>query len=321
MGKLKIKKSIKKLIGIVLVLALFISIGIYSAIKIHNQKEYEKTYEYKLSTIGYNQEEIKTILKEFETKEIEYILTQDKNVYYLDIISEKYFIYDNFYEYLDYLKDNLNVSLTKIVETINTNTHKEYYSDTTKTDISKKKLMLVNKYYYLDESYEPEDLVAIPTTYAWGDAGSQRVTKETYDAFLNLWNSAKAEGYYLMVSSSYRTHEKQLTVYNDYKDSRGTEYADSIAARPGYSEHQTGYTLDMFELGKTQKTFHTADSYAWLKENVHKYGFIIRYPEGKEAVTGYSFESWHYRYVGVEAATYIYENDITFDEYYAYFVK
>ena len=177
------------------------------------------------------------------------------------------------------------------------------------------------KYYYLDASYEPGELISIPTTHAWGEYGSQKVNKVTYDAFMNLWNASHDQGYYLMVSSSYRTHKKQEAVYKDYQDSRGTDYADSIAARPGFSEHQTGYTLDMFEMGYTQKTFHTSESYNWLINNAHKYGFILRYPEDKEDITGYSFESWHYRYVGITAATYIYENNITFDEYYAYFVK
>ena len=125
-----------------------------------------------------------------------------------------------------------------------------------------------------------------------------------------------------MVSSSYRTYEKQELVYNDYKNSRGTEYADSIAARPGYSEHQTGYTLDIFEkTNSNQKTFHESTTYLWLKDNAHNYGFILRYPEDKEDITGYSFESWHYRYVGKDIATYIYQNNITFDEYYAYYLK
>ena len=321
MKKLKMKKSIKKLFGIILVLGLFLSIGIYSSIKIYKQKEYEKTNEFKLLNVGYTKEEVKSILDIFENDEIKFIINNEKNNYYLDLTKEKYFIYDYFYEYLDYLNNNLDKPIRNIIEIVNTKTDSEYYTDTEKTDITKEELMLVNKYYYLDELYKPADLVSIPTTYAWGTYGSQQVTKEVYDAFLNMWKASHNAGFYLMVSSSYRTYEKQEAVYNDYKDSYGTEYADSIAARKGFSEHQTGYTLDMFEKGTTQKTFHTTESYQWLLDNAHKYGFILRYPEDKEEITGYSFESWHYRYVGVDAATYIHENKITFDEYYAYFVK
>lgn len=321
MGKLKMKKDVKKYIYIAIIL-LFLSIGIYSGINIYKQKEYEKTNEYKLLEIGYNESDVKTILDKYKKEEVEYILSKDLNNIYLSLINSKYFIYSNFYEYLDYYQNNLDKQIKDIIEIVNTNRNNEYYENTTKTDISKKEKMLVNKYNYLEKDYEPENLVTIPTTYAWGDVGSQKVTQSTYDAFLNMWNDANKEGYYLMVSSSYRTYDKQELVYNNYKNSYGEEYADSIAARPGFSEHQTGYALDIFEKNSSnQKTFHESTAYAWLKDNSYKYGFILRYKENKEDITGYSFESWHYRYVGIDIAKYIYENDITFDEYYAYFLK
>lgn len=321
MKKLKIKKNVKKTILISIIITIFLSIGIHSTIKIYNQKQYEKTYEYKLLVIGYSKDEANKIIDSYKSKEIDYILSNEVNKYYLELLNDKYFIYNNFYKYIDYLKENLDTPIRNIVEIINTNRNKDYYTETEKTDISKKELMLVNKYYYLESDYTPENLVTIPQTYAWGDLGSQKATKETYDAFLNMWKAASLEGHYLMVSSSYRIYDKQLSVYNDYKDSRGTEYADSIAARPGYSEHQTGYTLDIFDKTSTnQHTFFESDAYKWLKDNAHKYGFVLRYPEDKENITGYSFESWHYRFVGKDIATYIYENNITFDEYYAYFI-
>lgn len=320
MKKLKIKKSVKKIFIVLIVFSLFLSIGIYSAIKIHKQKEYEKTNEYKLITLGYSENDTDKILNTFKEKEIEYILNNDVSNIYLNLTKEKYFIYDKFYDYIDYLHTS-NKVLTEVIERVNTNTNKEYYTTTYSTDISKKELMLVNKYYYLDENYEPDNLVTISTTYAWGDAGSQKVTQDTYDAFINMWNASHEQGFYLMVSSSYRTYQKQQAVYDDYRKKQGQDYADSIAARPGHSEHQTGYSLDIFEKGYSQKTFQDSESYAWLQNNAYKYGFIERYTKDKEEITGYSFESWHYRYVGVEAATYIHDNHITFDEYYAYFVK
>ncbi len=320
MAKLKIKSGVKKVAVIVVVLGLFLSIGLYSYIKIKNQKEYEKTYDYKLGLLGYTEEDIKIIKDKFKDKEIAYILDNEKNDLYINLVQEKYFIYDKFYDYLDYQKEEQDKPLREIVERINTNTNKEYYTDPTPTDISKKELMLVNKYNYLDASYTPETLVSVGMDYAYGELGSQKVTEDTYNAFLNMWRASHEAGFYLMVNSSYRTHEKQESVYNEYKK-LGTEYADSIAARPGYSEHQTGYSLDIFEKGTSSSNFHETDSYKWLLENAHKYGFILRYPEDKVDITGYKFESWHFRYVGVEAATYIYENNITFDEYYAYYVK
>ena len=106
MKKLKLKKSIKKIIITLVIVSIFLSIGIYSGIKIHKQKEYEKTYEYKLLTLGYNDDETDKILKNFKEKEIEYLLSNEKNSIYLELIKEKYFIYDYFYEYLDYLNFN-----------------------------------------------------------------------------------------------------------------------------------------------------------------------------------------------------------------------
>ena len=321
MGKRKIKKSVKRLFYISIILILFLTISIYSGIKIYKQKEYEKTYEYKLLQIGYSNEDVKIITSKYKNKEIDYILTNDNNNIYIDILKDKYFIYDNFYDYLEYYQNNLDKPIRNIVEIINTNTDKEYYTDILKTDASKEDLLLVNKYYSLESDYEPDNLVTISTTYSWGEYGSKKATEETYNAYLDMWNAAKENGYYLMVSSSYRNYDKQESVYNEYKEKGGTEYADSYAARPGHSEHETGLALDIFEKNNTrQETFHESDVYLWLKDNAHNYGFILRYPLDKENITGYSFESWHYRYVGKDIATYIYNNGITYDEYYAYFI-
>jgi D-alanyl-D-alanine carboxypeptidase len=321
MKKLKLKKKAKIAIIVIILFIVLIVFGTNTAVKAYKQKQYEKTYEYKLITLGYSKEDANLLEKKLKDKELKYILENKKDKIYIDLLKEKYFIYDYYYKYIDYYNAHLDTNLTKVIEIINTNRDKEYYTDPIKTDYSKKELMLVNKYYHLDNDYTPEDLVTIPTTYAYGDYGSQKVTKSTYDAYVNLWNASHENGYYLMVSSSYRPYERQEIVYNDYQKSKGTEYADSIAARPGFSEHQTGYALDVFEKGTTQKTFQNSESYKWLKENAHNYGFILRYPEDKENITGYSFESWHIRYVGNEAAKIIYENNISFDEYYAYYVK
>lgn len=151
--------------------------------------------------------------------------------------------------------------------------------------------------------------------------GSQKTRKVVYDAFLEMWESANDEtGIWLMVNSSYRDYASQKEVYDNYASSKKSEkYADSIAARPGHSEHETGLALDIFTKTSSNKnTFKDTDAFVWLKENSYKYGFILRYPSDKVDITGYDFESWHYRYVGKDIAQYIYDNNITFDEYYAY---
>ena len=132
--------------------------------------------------------------------------------------------------------------------------------------------------------------------------------------------TAKKEDLKLIVNSSYRDYESQNSVWNNYENYNGEEYADSIAARAGFSEHQTGLALDIITPGATKNTFEETDEFKWLQKNAHKFGFILRYPKGKEDITGYAYESWHYRYVGKETATEIKRLGITFDEYYAYYI-
>lgn len=316
------RKKLKKSVYYVLIIIIFIVIGsIYGNVK-YKEYKYKQTYEYKLISTGYTREEVSEILKNFKEDDYEFFLENEVNKNYIKLTKEKYYLSKNFYKYIDYMNNNKKLDLSTVVRNINIHLDNKFYSTNYKTDISKDNLMLVNKYYLLDESYNPDDLVTISRDYSWGDLGSQVTRKITYDAFLELWQDAKDNGYYLMISSSYRTYNEQKIVYDNYKKKRGEKYADSIAARPGSSEHQTGLTLDIFSKENSNKnTFGDTEVSKWLMNNAYKYGFILRYPEDKVNVTGYNYESWHYRYVGKEAAKYIYDNNITFEEYYAYYVE
>ena len=199
--------------------------------------------------------------------------------------------------------------------------HKWYQLElNTNEDLSM--LMNVNKFYALSETYTPENLKNIGLTYAYDEEGENKLIDYAYDKFLELWQAANDQGFYLMVTSSYRDYESQKEIY-DYRVSNwGERKADETAARPGHSEHQTGLVIDM--TSKTEPladSFTDSEAYKWLKENAYKYGFIERYPEGKTYLTGYSPESWHWRYVGLEAAKTMHDEDITFDEYYAFYVE
>ena len=132
--------------------------------------------------------------------------------------------------------------------------------------------------------------------------------------------AAKNDGISLWNVSGYRSYNTQQSLYNNYKARDGQTKADTYSARPGSSEHQTGLATDICTASSAAH-FENTDKYKWLINNSYKYGFILRYPEGKTYITGYKFEPWHYRYVGVEAATYIHNNNITFEEYHAYFVS
>ena len=285
--------------------------------------KYKHSYEYKLTEIGYSVEEAKQIQKVFKTdKELDYILSIDADEEIINIINEKYFINKNFKKYLKYMNNNKSADAKKIVTTINTHRDQPFYSLDLKTDTSKQELMLVNKYYSLNEDYSPKEIVDVSNKFAWGNNGDIKLEKIAYDAYLKMHEAALKDEIYLMLSSGYRNYEDQDAIYNRYVNYYGTSYAEKNAARAGCSEHQTGLALDIFSKTNTNKaTFYQTTEAKWLKDNAYKYGFILRYDEGKENITGGSYESWHYRYVGIDAAEYIHKNDITFEEYYAYFVE
>ena len=126
--------------------------------------------------------------------------------------------------------------------------------------------------------------------------------------------AAHDEGFYLMVTSSYRDYASQKEIYDYRKATQGERKADETAARPGHSEHQTGLALDV--RSSTHWDNLTDADYEWMLNNSYKYGFIIRYPKNNSTITGYQEEPWHIRYIGVEHATKVHELGITYDEYY-----
>ena len=317
--KLRLKPDIFLYIAVIIVIIILGNKGI-NAYKTH---QYHKTTEYKLITIGYTKKDIKLLSKYYSKKELnKFTKDKKKNKLLLSLMENKYYLHKNLDSYLEYQDLNPNKKLEDVIKEVNIRHNYAYYEGTVKTDTNLNNEMLVNKYYYLTEEYEPDDLVTISTKYSWGTLGSKKIRQEAYDAYLKMHEAANQEGIYLMVNSAYRNYKDQERVYNTYKNNQGEAYADKIAARPGFSEHQTGLALDIFSLkSSTQSTFKDTDAYKWLKDNSYKYGFILRYPEGLVSITGYNFESWHYRYVGVDLAKKIYDSGLTFDEYYAYYIE
>ena len=316
--RFKVKKGVYY---VLIAIVLIICTSLFSVYK-YKEYKYKQTYTYKLLEHGYSEEQVNKLLDNFSEKDYEYFLNNEVNNIYLDIIDRKYYLKKNFYKYIEYMNNNKKLDLDTVIRNINIHLDNNFYEVEYNTDTSKDTSMLVNKFYLLGSDYEPSDLVTISQTYSWGDKGSQKVRKAAYDAFLEMWNAASNDGYYLMVSSSYRSYSEQEIVYENYKKNRGQKYADSIAARPGSSEHQTGLTLDIFSKTNSNKnTFKDTEVAEWLKDNSYRFGFILRYPEELVNVTGYNYESWHFRYVGKEIAKYIYENNISFEEYYAYFIE
>ena len=258
---------------------------------------------------------------DYKMDDIIYIVNNNINYEYStklsDLISAGYFVLENLDRYMNYTeKENID----EIIKYVNSNRDSEYYTNIEDTDVLKNELLIVNKYYKLADDYVPDELVVMDKNY--DNKTNSKLNKVAYEAFKKLSDDARSEGYYIYNNSAYRSYNSQLSIYNSYKNSYGFKYAENIAARPGHSEHQTGLALDVgVRKDKAVGLFENSKEFTWMKENSYKYGFILRYPKGKEDITGYRYEAWHYRYVGVDVATYIYENDITFEEYYAYFVE
>ena len=143
------------------------------------------------------------------------------------------------------------------------------------------------------------------------------MVKVAKEAFESLSAAAKKENLNIIAMSTYRSYDYQTNLYNRYVAQDGKENADTYSGRPGHSEHQTGLAADVYNKTETYTNFERTKEYQWMQEHAHEYGFILRFPENKVDETGYQFESWHYRYVGLEAAKYIKEHNISFEEYFA----
>ena len=159
-------------------------------------------------------------------------------------------------------------------------------------------LLIVNKSYPLDKNYNVDGLTNDVLT------NFEEMKKDATELNLNLY-----------ISSGYKSYDTQDVVYNRYVSQDGKEIADTYSARPGHSEHQSGLA---FDLNTVNDAFSKTDEGKWVSKNAYKYGFIIRYPEGKLDITGYKYESWHLRYVGKELASKLYNNGdwITLEEYF-----
>ena len=180
--------------------------------------------------------------------------------------------------------------------------------------------VLVNKKRKLPENYVPEDLVTLsglPTVLSNPEVNQLR--SAACQALKELFTAAEEEGYELHARSGYRSYYTQASLYSSYVDNYGRAAADMYSAKPGRSEHQTGLSIDITCQAlnyKLDTTFAETEEGKWVAENAHTYGYIIRYPKGKEEITGYAYEPWHIRYLGTELAEKIYESGLTMEEYF-----
>lgn len=179
-------------------------------------------------------------------------------------------------------------------------------------------LVLVNKEYKLSENYVPSKLELISNEFA---NENKYLREEAKVAFETLSKDAKNLGYRVVAVSTYRDYEYQDKLYNMYVEEKGIDYADKCSARPGHSEHQTGLAVDVEGSNRDYDEFENSKEFVWMKENAYKYGFILRYPKGKEKITGFKYEPWHYRYVGLDVAKTIHDEKLTLEEYYDKYIN
>lgn len=179
--------------------------------------------------------------------------------------------------------------------------------------------VMVNKYYRLPENYRPDDLVYPDIPFIFEEMSEKRMVRQPVaEALVSLFDAAKQDGIFLAGVSAFRSEQRQKALYDQYVARDGEEAARTYSAYPGTSEHQTGLAIDVS--GSTgacavKDCFADTDEAKWLANHAYVHGFIIRYPKGKEALTGYNYEPWHLRFVGEELAALLHEEDWTLEEY------
>lgn len=180
--------------------------------------------------------------------------------------------------------------------------------------------VLVNKSNPIEPiDYKPVDLVIPDVQTSSSDSEDERSVRRMVKMGLEkMLEDAKDEGHELVMNSGFRSYKAQNFYFNNYVRQYGLEEAKKFSAQPGFSEHQTGLAFDLSYKDKRcylEVCFGETEAGKWLANNAHKYGFIVRYLDGKSEITGYQYEPWHFRYLGREVAKEIFEKKITYEEY------
>lgn len=281
----------------------------YAKIKYQKQKNIIRNIN-KLLDKGYSNSNVSMILAHGDDEEVSKFAERDKIKYLEEFYSIDYAKLSNYDRYLKYSDETGEDEETTVLY-VNLNMDKADYTD---SEVVEKFSvdMLVNKHRELPSDFEPDDLIEIDEEYA-SDEGMM-ANKEAVYAFIQMYKAAAKEELGLVINSSYRSYSAQEEICEYYRSLYGDSYVEKYVAQPGFSEHQTGLA---FDIGSTSsRVFADSKEYEWMQENAYKYGFILRFPKKYEDITGFRNEPWHYRYVGKKIAKYIYENNITLEEYY-----
>lgn len=236
----------------------------------------------------------------------------------LDLCRNSNFYAERFQRYINYHIEMPAYSMQEVVFRVNLGLDYPFYENVTTIEQPYELLVLVNKYHQLPPGFQQYNLVNMSKEHTANDGKQYLLAGVAYEKYVEMWDAAKKEGLSMSVVSAYRTEDYQRNLHNNKVRTTGKTNADNYSARAGHSEHQTGLAVD---IGSTKAIFEYTPEFKWLQKHAHEYGYILRYPKGKEWITGYAYEPWHYRYVGTDVAKIIYEEGITYEEYYAKYIS
>ncbi|MDF2945122.1 MAG: yodJ [Herbinix sp.] len=224
------------------------------------------------------------------------------------------------FQYINFKLNNCNCSWEEVITFVNIGLHNEFYTNVQSVPNPFCMCVLVNKYNQLPSTYIPGDLEVIDHRFNSSNLLLRHVAREAFEV---MCRAAEEQGYHLEAISTFRSYTYQNEVYyrkmtpeislDVYQKER-----DRVSARAGHSEHQTGLAVDINDL---EKTFEDTPEGRWLAKNAYRYGYILRYPKGEEPITGYDYEPWHFRYLGLEMAEAVSQSNLTYDEFYVRYLS
>lgn len=228
-----------------------------------------------------------------------------------------HYLEKNAARYEAYRAEHPDIPFANVIAYVNVDLDKEHYLDVKEAQDFTESSILLNKTFFLPSFWSPDDLTEIGSRYL--------MRAEAAENILLMQNAITEDGLRLHIVSTYRPHERQVSLYNRGARSRGVAAADRNYARPGHSEHQTGLAVDLLHRSHggslTSARFENSELFTWLMQNAHEYGFILRYPEEYKEFHGYIFEPWHWRFVGVSIATAMHNEKMAlYEEFYGRYI-
>lgn len=322
--KIHLKRSVKLILKrmIFLIISGFILWGAFLCIRDINNPDNDKdtsggkeinkeeyVYKEELLALGYDIKDIETISTKISNVDVKKYLLTEKYEDITKFIASPYYKVEKTSRYQKYYDKHKEYDTDNVVIYVEIGLDIEFYTEMDEITNYDEVDALVNKYHKLPSNYEAKDLVTLSKTYS---SRGHKIKKAASEPLMKMIDAARADGLNLLVISGYRTERTQRGLFNNSVKRHGMDHALIYSAKPGYSEHQLGLAVD---LNSTEESFDQTKEYKWLKANSYKYGFIERYPKGKEFITGYGYEPWHYRYLGVDLATKVYTENVTYEEY------